>query len=438
VGTDSRWTVLARSNQALVLSWKRKVVDRRSEQPLRVRARVTQTIALGEESGQVAAAVRVEVLQGLARELAFAIPAGLVVNEINGSTIGDWDSAGGTLRVRLLDASASDISFVVSGEMRAPRDGAIAIPIVRMPSAERETGAVAVDVVGAGEIAEREARGLDPADPSDLGDLVAGRESPSMVAFRMRPQPGTDTRSLTVKVVRYTPQAVLVANVEEARYRMLASEDGKLLVEGRYAVRNNQRSFLKVVLPAGATLWSAEVSGRPVRPALAEAGSILLPLEKGRAGDDAPTFVVGLVYLQGGERSAWLERGRARVDLPALDLPISRTGIELFYSPRFHLEPQAGAFRVEADPGPFAEALRQPAPVASPVAVDRKTQGDRAAAGLQELVDRFRNESGGRAVVGSLPVHVEFPAFGPSIFLASELTAEATAPCVDFLYRRTK
>jgi len=438
-GTDSRWTVLGRSNTALALSWKRKVVDRRSEQPLRVRARVTQTVALGEESGQVAASVRVEVLQGLARELSLSIPTGLVVNEVNGATVGDWEVTSGVLRVRLLDPSASDSSFVISGEMRAPRDGAIAIPLVRMPSAERETGAVAVDVVGAGEIAEKQVRGLEPADPSELGDLVAGRESPSMAAFRMRPLAGTDARSITVKVVRYTPQAVLVANVEEARYRTLVSEDGKLLVEARYAVRNNQRSFLKVVMPAGSTLWSADIGGRPVRPAMAEAGAILLPLEKGRAGpagEEAPTFVVGLVYFQGADRSAWLEKGRTRVDLPALDLPISRTGVELFYPPRFHVDPQAGPFRVEADPGPFAEALRQP--VAPPAALDKSMQGDRGAAGLQALVDRFRNESGGRSVVGSLPVHVSFPAFGPSIFLASELTAEAGAPCIELVYRRTK
>src|SRR5262249_62210387 len=50
--TDSRWTVLGRSNQPLALSWKRKGVDRRSEQPLRVRARVTQTGAPGEGAGQ--------------------------------------------------------------------------------------------------------------------------------------------------------------------------------------------------------------------------------------------------------------------------------------------------------------------------------------------------------------------------------------------------
>jgi hypothetical protein len=217
---------------------------------------------------------------------------------------------------------------------------------------------------------------------------------------------------------------------------MLVSEDGKLLVEARYAVRNNQRSFLKVMMPPGATLWSSDVAGRPVRPAVAEAGAILLPLEKGRAGEDAPTFVVSLVYFQGADRSAWLDHGQARVDLPALDLPISRTGIELFYPPRFHVEPQAGSFRIETDPGVFAEALRRSP--AAPVAVDKRTEGDRAAAGLQALVDRFRNESGGRSVVGSLPVHVDFPAFGPSIFLASELTADAAAPCIELTYKRTK
>jgi hypothetical protein len=161
-----------------------------------------------------------------------------------------------------------------------------------------------------------------------------------------------------VTVVRYTPQAVLIANVEEARYRALASEDGGLLVEARYAVRNNQRSFLKVTLPPASTLWSAKVSGRPIRPGVAEQNAVLLPLEKGRAGEEAPTFVVDLVYLQRIE--SWVERGRARIDLPALDLPVSRTGLELHYSPRYRVELQLGTFRAEDDPGPFAEALRRP------------------------------------------------------------------------------
>jgi hypothetical protein len=431
---ETRWTAYGRPNQPLALMWKRKVDDRRAELPVRLRARLTTLAGLNEEMCLTSTAVRVDVVQGLARELALALPPGLVINQVTGSTVGDWSTSGGVLHVRPLDPVATETSFVVQGEMRVPRDGSVVVPLLRMPSAERETGGIAVDVVGAGEVSGRQARGLDPADPSELGDIVAGRESPSMLAFTLKPLAGDEPRSLTVTLVRYTPQAVLIANVEEARYRVLASEDGRVLVQARYAVRNNQRSFLKVSLPQNATVWSAEVAGRPVRPGVAGSDAILLPLEKGRAGAEAPTFAAELVYLQ--RTDAWIDKGRGRVDLPALDLPVSRTGLELYYSPRFHVEAQPGVFRVGNDPGVFAEALRGPSPTAF---VEMKTIGEsRGAGGLQALVDRFRNEPGGRTVVGSLPVHVTFPAFGPSIFLASELTAEGRAPFVELTFKRAR
>jgi hypothetical protein len=429
---ESRWTTFGQPNQMLTLSWKRKVDDRRAEQPLRTRARVTTLVGLAEDVSQVAAAVRLEILQGLARDVVLALPPGLAINQVNGATVGDWDVTNGMLRVRLLDPVTTETSFVVQGETRAPREGAVAVPLLRVPAAERETGGVAVDVVGAGEIAERAARGLEPADPSELGEIVAGRESPSMIAFRLRPLAGSDARSLAVTVVRYTPQAVLIANVEEARYRTLASEDGGLLVEARYAVRNNQRSFLKVTLPAGAAVWSATVGGRPIRPGTAERDAVLLPLEKGRAGEDAPTFVVEIVYLQ--RIHSWIDKGQTRLALPAVDLPVSRTGVELYYSPRFRIALQPGAFRVEDDPGPFAEALRI-AP-AAPGSATPAPQLRAEVSGLQALVDRFRTEAGGRTVVGALPVHVTFPTFGSSTFLASELTAESLAPSIDLAFRR--
>ena len=159
------------------------------------------------------------------------------------------------------------------------------------------------------------------------------------------------------------------------------------------------------MLTPGSTIWNATVAGRPVRPGVAEADAVLLALAKGRAGEEAPTFVVEIVYLQPIEK--WVDRGPARVVLPALDLPISRTGFQLFYSPHFRMDLQPGAFRLESDPGPFAEALRGPVPATS-------TEGSRdveraSSAGLQLLIDRFRNESGGRTIAGTLPVDVTFP-----------------------------
>ena len=430
--TESRWTVFGRPNQGLTMTWKRKVDDRRADLPLRARAQITQIVGLGEDACQVSTTVTLEVVQGLAREIALTLPTTLAVNQVDGATVADWSVADGQLRVRFLEPVSSATSFVVQADARTPRDGAIVIPLVRMPAAERETGGVAVDVVGAGEIGSRQMHGLEPADASELGDAVARRESPSLVAFRHRPVAGAEPRSLTVSVVRYTPQAVVIANVEEARYRALASEDGQLLVEARYAVRNNQRSFLKATLPAGATVWSAEIAGRPVRPGLAEERAILLPLEKRRAGpgtDDAPVFVVTIVYVQKTE--PWKDKARPRIELPAIDLPVSRTALELHYSPRFRIDPQPGAFRVDVDPGPFAPVLLPAPPPAS------HTRDEVSSKGLQALVDRYRKDAGGRTVVGALPVHVTFPTFGPSVFLASELTAESGVPAVDLVVRRT-
>ncbi len=249
--TESRWTALGRANQPLGFSWKRKVDDRRAEQALRFRARVTSVIGLGEEVSAISAVVRAEVQQGMARELSLAIPAGLVINQVNGATVADWDVTAGLLRVRFLDPVTIEVSFVVQGEGRLPAAGEVTVPLVRVPAAERETGGVAISVLGAGEIEKHQMRGLEPADVSDFADVVAGRESPSMVAFRLRPIGGADPRGLNVVVKRYTPQAVLIANVEEARYRALIAEDGLLLVEAHYALRNNQRSFLKITLPPG-------------------------------------------------------------------------------------------------------------------------------------------------------------------------------------------
>jgi hypothetical protein len=436
---ESRWTSFGRPNQPLTLAWKRKVDDRRAEQPLRVRARITSMIGLGEDVSQMATAVRLEVLQGLAREVVLAIPQGMSINQVNGATVGEWTISNGQLRVRLLDPAITETSFVVQGDIRTPRDGVVPVPLVRVPAAERETGGIAVDVVGAGEVAERATRGLEPGDPSELGEIIAGRESPSMIAFRLRPLAGSEPRSLAVTVVRFIPQAVLIANVEEARYRALASEDGNLLVEARYAVRNNQRSFLKVTMPPSATVWSAKVGGRPIRPGVAERGAVLLPLEKGRAGEETPTFVVELVYLQ--RIPEWADKGVAQLELPALDLPVSRTGVELHHSPRFRIALRSGTFRVEEDPGPFAAALRVSGAATAtgsgaavaPGATFREAQD---ASKLQALVDRFRNEAGGRTVVGALPVHVTFPRFGPSVFLASELTAESKAPSIELAFKR--
>jgi len=427
---ESRWVVYGSPGRPLAFTWKRKADDRRATLPLRARARITELVALGEETSQVTASVRVEVTQGIARQIVLSLPDGLVVNQVQGANVGDWNQAQTSLTVAFLEPVASEASLVVTAEIRIPRDGAVTIPIVRLPAAERETGGLAVDVIGPGEMADRQPRGLDPADASDLGDIVQGRESPSMAAFRFKPIAGSAPRALTLTVTRFTPQAVLVANVEEARYDALVAEDGKTLVHARYAVRNNQRSFLAVTLPPGSTLWSATLAGRPIRPGLSAEGAVLLPLQKGRTGEEAPAFVVELVYLQRAE--PWMDKGNARLDLPAVDLPVSRTGLSLHHSPRFKVEPRPGRFRVEIDRGPWSPALANPGAPSPPAGVAGTLPPSK---GLKDLLDKYRQEAG-RTTAGVIPVQVRFPQLGPAVFLAAELTAETRFPSLEMDYKR--
>ena len=56
----------------------------------------------------------------------------------------------------------------------------------------------------------------------------------------------------------------------------------------------------------------------------------------------------------------------------------------------------------------------------------------------QVLVDNFKTKSLGGRGAKVLPIRPSFPAFGPSMFFVSELTAENHAPALEFNYQRDK
>jgi hypothetical protein len=421
-----------RGGEALVLSWHRRRDDRRVSLPLRLRGSVTQWVGLGEEGAQLSALVELEVVQGSAASVSLALPDGVAVNRASGALVAEWEARPGALEVSFLEPLSASSSILIAGEAKVPREGAAGIPLLRLTQAEREGGGVAVEVLGAGEVLRTEAKGLDAADASELGGPVAGRDSPSLTAFRFRPQPGGAPRALVVTTARYAPEAILVAAADEARYRALLTEDGKALVEARYAVRNNQRSFLAVTLPGTATLWSASVAGRPVKPGRSAEGTLLLPLDRGRGGEEARPFAVELTYLD--RTPAWAGRGRATLRLPALDVPVARSGLELRHPPRYAARAEPGLFRAEPFEAPASPVLRgRGARAPEDQAAPSKDELTPEARGLLE---GFRKEREKRRA-GILPVAVVFPDFGPVSYLASELAAEGQAPEVTLAYRRT-
>jgi hypothetical protein len=193
------------------------------------------------------------------------------------------------------------------------------------------------------------------------------------------------------------------------------------------------------------------LAGQPVRPGQAPDGSLLLPLQKTRAGEEAPAFVLEIFYLV--RESAWSDKGKATLALPTLDLPVSRTGLLLYHPPLFKLAAEPGSFRTQTYEAPMSDAFH-------PVAFDSGNGGSidlndsRGLAGkpvgassvngnlpqspTKTLVDNFKNKSLGGRSAKVLPIRPAFPAFGPSLFFVSELTAENHAPALELSYQREK
>jgi hypothetical protein len=449
-GSDSKWLAYARGNEPLTFSWRRKIEDHHITLPLRQRGSLTQLTSLGEDATSLYAEVRLEVTQGAAKEARVQLPENITINQVSGAEVADWEVKASELVVTFLEPVEQSTQFVITGETKTARDGHIEISLLRLLNTERDTGGVAVEVLGAGEIKDLKTQGLENADATELGNYVAARQSPSMVAFRFRTSEGKASRQLSVDIARYEQQAVLMANVEEARYRVLLSKEGKMLVQAQYAIRNNSRSFLKITLPAGAAIWSASLAGQPVRPGQATDGSLLLPLEKTRAGEEAPAFVLEIFYLV--REPAWTDKGKATLALPALDLPVSRTGLLLYHPPLFKLAAEPGTFRIESYEAPTSGVFH-------PGAIDIGTGGsmdleygrnargevdgvsksdNRPQSSTQTLVDNFKTKSLGGRSAKVLPIRPAFPAFGPSLFFVSELTAENHAPALELSYQRDK
>jgi hypothetical protein len=464
---ETKWLAYGRGNEALTLTWRKKTEDHHIELPLRMRGSLTQLTSLGEDSTAIYAEASLEILQGAAREARIQLPEQITINQVSGAMIADWEMKNGELAITFLEPVEHSARFVINGEARLPRDGIIDIPLLRLLHMERDSGGVAVEILGAGEIKDQKAQGLEDADATDLGEMIASRQSPALAAFRARPGEAGGTRTLSINVARYDQQAVLMANIEEARYDILLSSDGKELVQARYAVRNNQRNFVKIGLPLGASVWSATLGGKPARPGQSPDGSLLLPLEKSRGGEDAPAFVVEVMYVT--KATAWQDKGKQTVTLPALDLPISRTGVLFYYPPMFRVAAEPGAFRTQEYQGPISAALSNNEsvtvagfsagaavggpvtmnglpPSASPQESDRLEQFAQLHSNddkekkdaTRALLDSFKSKSMAGKVTGIVPVNIDFPAFGPSIYLVSELTSENQFPAAEFSFQRDK
>ncbi len=241
-------------------------------------------------------------------------------------------------------------------------------PLLTVAGAERETGEIAVEAVGTVELNVPETAVLRRMDVREANAaLRAIARSPILAALRYHRR-GSDAPVVALNVTRFPDSPVIAAVAERAVVTTLATAEGRTLTEVALTMRNRAQPFLRVELPQGASIVSAEVEGQASKPAQGSDGT-RIPLLRPGFRPTGP-YAVSFVYMQ--TAAPFGKKGRAELSLPKMDVPVSLVEWEMFLPDRYRVKRFEGdALPVPASSGGIVGGVvgGVPAPPSKPVEI---------------------------------------------------------------------
>lgn len=296
----------------------REVTAPVTQREVRFLSSVKSVVTVGDSQLRAIALCDVVVVQGEAAEFKMPLPVGFELTEVTGSTLDSSEVQNGELILRVREPAKRNHQFLVAIE-RTNREPKAEAPLLAFSGTQHETGELLIEGVGSMELTPTESGGLRRMDVREVGAVARSlTRFPLQAAFRYNRRPG-DTPKLQLQWTQFPDTSVLSAIAERATITTLVNIEGKSLTEVTLRVRNHSQAFVKVELPAGAQLLSAEVEGQRVKPVVGTDGSRVPLLRKGLNSSGA--YTVSFVYLSSGERFA--KNGSYQMGLPKLDIPVN-------------------------------------------------------------------------------------------------------------------
>ncbi len=289
-----------------------------AQREVRFLSDIKSVVSVGDSQLRTTALCDVTVIQGEAAEFRMPLPQGFELAEATGSTLDSFEIEAGVLVLKVREPARRNHQFLIAIE-RANRDTKVDAPLLGFAGAQRETGELLVEGVGAMELTPTESGGLRRMDVREVGAIARSlARFPLQAAFRYNRRE-TDTPRLQLEWTLFPDSSVLSAVAERATITTLTNIEGKSLTEVTLRVRNHAQAFVKVELPAGAQLLSAEVEGERVKPVVGPDGSRVPLLRVGLNSSGA--YTVSFVYLSSGGKFA--KNGGYEMTLPKLDIPVN-------------------------------------------------------------------------------------------------------------------
>ncbi len=307
-------------------------------------------VSVSEAEMRVAVLADITVVSGDPNQFQVAIPAGYEITGVTGPSLDSSEAQSGVLKLKV-NAGERSHQFLISME-RSISGAKAEAPFLGFKGAQRETGEVLVEGAGTMEITATEAGGLKRMDVKETNPYLRSlAHFPPQAAFRYHRQPN-ETPTLALDWVRFPDGSVLAAVAESAVVTTLVTSEGKSLTEVKLVLKNQAQPFLKVGLPAGATIVSADVAGEPVKPLQGPDGSRIPLLRPGFRPTDS--YTVSFVFMHSG--APFAKKGGAELSLPKMDIPVSLLNWEVFLPERYKVKDFGGdVIAANLVPEPFRE-----------------------------------------------------------------------------------
>ena len=305
---------------------------------VRTLADVMTLITLGDADARMVALINVTVVQGELRTLVVRLPAGYELTGISGSSLVGSEPREDGVVLTLGDPALRSHQFLVS--LERPHDGgsfSLDTGLVTVRDVQREAGEVAVEGVGTMELTASERDGMHRIDVRELnGALQSLARLPVLAAFRYQRSAAAPGLALDVK--RFADAGVLAAVAERAVATTLVTSEGRALTEVTLELQNRAQPFLRVTLPAGASMISVDVAGEPAKPVLGADGIRVPLLRPGFRPGGA--YEVSFVYLHAG--TPFARKGELEMTLPRIDMPVGILEWEVFAPERYSVRAVGG------------------------------------------------------------------------------------------------
>jgi len=308
-----------------------------AQREVRFLSDVKTVVSVGDSQVRLTAYGDITVIQGEAAEFKMALPDGYDLTAASGTTLESHEVVNGILTLRVQDPAKRNHQFLVAIE-KTNRDPKVEAPLLAFDGAQRETGELLIEGVGAMELVAKESGGLRRMDVREAAAITRSlAHFPLQAAFRYNRR-ATDTPKLNLEWTQFPDASILSAVAERATVTTLTTVEGKSLTEVTLRVRNHAQPFVKIELAPGAQLLSTEVEGERVKPVLGADGSRVPLLRAGL--DSSRAYTVSFVYQHTGTR--FTKNGKYDMALPKLDIPINLLTWEVSLPDRLEVKQFAG------------------------------------------------------------------------------------------------